>query len=76
MHVPVKTWENFSSNQVVLDNQRNICLLKPEMFINVKQTEILGHISGAGGIQFVVHNIDIYKIAFQDMPAIVHMAIF
>lgn len=56
MHVSVKKREKFSLNQVLLDNQRNICLLKPEMFINVQQADILVRISGAGCIQFVVYD--------------------
>jgi hypothetical protein len=61
----IKKTEKFLPNQVLLDNQSDISIMKPELLTNVQRAEKLVHISGAGGVQFVTHDTGYLKDFFQ-----------
>lgn len=55
---------NFSPNEVLLDNQNNVSIMKPGMLIDVQHAVKHVHILGAGRMQFAAYDIGCLQYFF------------
>lgn len=51
-------------------------MVKPKLLINVQHSKKPVHITGAGGVQFLVHNIEYLPDFFPHTPVIVFTTTF